>query len=92
MPEVEIRFENFSVDAEVYSIGRAMPTLTNSVMNVIEVSFQINFLVTIFTTGMKRKNDSISLQGVLSRFMLFKSKKSTLNILKNVNGIIKPGR
>lgn len=59
MPEVEIRFENFSVDAEVYSIGRAMPTLTNSVMNVIEVSFQINFLVTIFTTGMKRKNDSI---------------------------------
>ncbi|XP_068652846.1 ABC transporter G family member 39-like [Aristolochia californica] len=36
LPEVEIRFEHLYVDAEVYSGGRAMPTLLNAFLNVTE--------------------------------------------------------
>ncbi|XP_058107894.1 pleiotropic drug resistance protein 1-like [Magnolia sinica] len=66
LPEVEVRFEHLSINAEVYVGGRAMPTLLNSTMNTLE--------------------------SVLSCFMPFKSNKKPVNILKDVSGIIKPGR
>ncbi|KAL5715827.1 hypothetical protein ACHQM5_017595 [Ranunculus cassubicifolius] len=38
LPVVEVRYEHLNVDAEVYVGGRAMPTLINSTLNMIEVS------------------------------------------------------
>lgn len=38
LPEVEVRYDHLSVEAEVYVGGRAMPTIVNSTLNMIEVS------------------------------------------------------
>lgn len=38
MSAVEVRFENLSVDADVHVGGRALPTVLNSLLNVVEVS------------------------------------------------------
>ncbi|XP_077242370.1 pleiotropic drug resistance protein 1-like [Tasmannia lanceolata] len=67
LPEVEIRFEHLSIDADVYVGGRAMPTLLNSTLNTIESSL---------SCLMPNNN----------------SKKKPLSILKDISGIIKPGR
>ncbi|KAF8398268.1 hypothetical protein HHK36_017195 [Tetracentron sinense] len=66
LPEVEVRYENLNVSAEVYVGGRAMPTLVNSTLNMAE--------------------------SILSSIMMYKSKKKPMTILKDVSGIIKPGR
>ncbi|PIA64438.1 hypothetical protein AQUCO_00100133v1 [Aquilegia coerulea] len=66
LPEVEVKYEHLNVDAEVYKGGRAIPTLVNSTLNMIE--------------------------SLLSSLMIYKSKKQQLRILKDVSGIIKPGR
>ncbi|RZC79069.1 hypothetical protein C5167_003836 [Papaver somniferum] len=36
LPEVEVRYNHLNVDADVYAGGRAMPTLLNSTLNLIE--------------------------------------------------------
>ncbi|XP_010273227.1 PREDICTED: ABC transporter G family member 39-like [Nelumbo nucifera] len=66
LPEVEVRYEHLNVGAEVYVGRRAMPTLVNASLNMIE--------------------------SILSSFIMYKSKKSSIGILKDVTGIIKPGR
>ncbi|XP_010273226.1 PREDICTED: pleiotropic drug resistance protein 1-like [Nelumbo nucifera] len=66
LPEVEVRYEHLNVGAEVYVGRRAMPTLLNSSLNMVE--------------------------SILSSFMMYKSKKRSVGILKDVSGIIKPGR
>ncbi|KAL5728854.1 transcription factor [Ranunculus cassubicifolius] len=66
LPDVEVRYENLNVCAEVYKAGRSMPTLLNSTLNVIE--------------------------SMLSLLMIYKSKKQVVRILKDVSGIINPGR
>ncbi|KAF9614055.1 hypothetical protein IFM89_014855 [Coptis chinensis] len=66
LPEVEVRYEHLNVDAQVYKGGRAMPTLVNSTLNMIE--------------------------SLLSSLMIYKGKKNQLRILKDVSGIIRPGR
>ncbi|OVA03884.1 ABC transporter-like [Macleaya cordata] len=66
LPEVEVRYDHLSVDANVYVGGRAMPTLVNSTLNMIE--------------------------SLMSSLLMYKSKKKPLRILKDVNGIIRPGR
>ena len=38
MSAVEVRFKNLSVDADVHVGGRALPTVLNSLLNVVEVS------------------------------------------------------
>lgn len=37
LPTVEVRFENLSIDADVYVGSRALPTLLNFVRNTVEV-------------------------------------------------------
>ena len=37
IPTIEVRFEHLSVDGDAYIGTRALPTLLNSTMNVIEV-------------------------------------------------------
>lgn len=39
MSAVEVRFQNLSVEADVHVGGRALPTVLNSVLNFVEVSF-----------------------------------------------------
>ena len=40
LPTVEVRFSGITVDAEVYKGDRALPTLTNSYRNLIEVTLE----------------------------------------------------
>ncbi len=44
LSKVEVRFENLAVEADVHVGGRALPSVLNSVRNIVEVS-------TIFTTS-----------------------------------------
>ena len=38
LPTVMVKFKDVTVDAEVYKGNRALPTLTNSYRNFVEVS------------------------------------------------------
>ncbi|RRT68774.1 hypothetical protein B296_00008491 [Ensete ventricosum] len=45
LPKIEVRYENVSVEAEVYVGSRALPTLWNATLNVLEVlSFHLLFV------------------------------------------------
>eukprot|EP00253_Pinus_taeda_P012447 PITA_12447 len=66
LPEIEIRFEKLNISSRVYVGSRALPTLVNWTLNIVE--------------------------DALETFRLRKSKKKTLGILRNVSGVIKPGR
>jgi hypothetical protein len=37
LPQIEVRYENLSIEADVYVGKRALPTLLNSAINVFEV-------------------------------------------------------
>ena len=37
IPKIEVRFENLSVEGEVFVGSRALPTLFNATLNAIEV-------------------------------------------------------
>ena len=39
-PQVEVRFENLSLEADVFVGARALPTVINSVRNVAEACLQ----------------------------------------------------
>ncbi|EPS60219.1 hypothetical protein M569_14585, partial [Genlisea aurea] len=66
LPTIEVRFENLNVNAEVYAGGRALPTIYNFLVNVVEDFF--------------------------SRIRIVSSQKKAFPILRDVTGIIKPGR
>ncbi|KAJ3692072.1 hypothetical protein LUZ60_012422 [Juncus effusus] len=66
LPTVEVRFENLTVEAKVHVGSRALPTLTNTALDIAE-----------------------SLLGLLGVRL---AKRTTLNILKDINGVIKPSR
>lgn len=40
VPKIEIRFQNLSIEGDAYIGTRALPTLLNSTLNAIEVSFE----------------------------------------------------
>jgi hypothetical protein len=40
IPKIEVRFENLSVEGDAYDGTRALPTLINATLNVIEVYVQ----------------------------------------------------
>lgn len=44
LPQIEVRYEHLSVEADVYVGARALPTLLNSAINVVEVPYT-NYLV-----------------------------------------------
>lgn len=39
LPTIEVRYEHLSVEAEAYVGNRGLPTLFNSVINIVEVFF-----------------------------------------------------
>jgi hypothetical protein len=41
LPEIEIRFEQLNISAHVYVAGRALPTLINWAVNIVEVLFPL---------------------------------------------------
>ncbi|XP_019196202.1 PREDICTED: pleiotropic drug resistance protein 1-like [Ipomoea nil] len=65
IPTVEVRFEHLNVGVEAYVGKRALPSITNLFLNILE--------------------------GLLSCFHLPTNKKH-ISILRDVSGIIKPGR
>ncbi|KAE8718787.1 ABC transporter G family member 38 [Hibiscus syriacus] len=66
MPTIEVRFENINVQGEAYVGSRALPTISNSIFNVIE--------------------------GVGHFLHILSTHKKKFSILRDVSGIIKPGR
>ncbi|KAG8046991.1 hypothetical protein GUJ93_ZPchr0008g13285 [Zizania palustris] len=64
LPAIEVRYEQLSIQADVFVGSRALPTLSNVATNF--------------------------LQGLIGRFG--SSNKRTINILQQVNGILKPSR
>ncbi|KAG5404332.1 hypothetical protein IGI04_010451 [Brassica rapa subsp. trilocularis] len=66
VPKIEVRYENISVQGDVRSASRALPTLFNVTLNTLE--------------------------SILGMFHLLPSKKSKIQILKNISGIVKPSR
>ena len=38
LPTIEVRFEHLKVEAEVHVGSRALPTFTNYMVNIVEVS------------------------------------------------------
>lgn len=39
VPKIEVRYENISVEGDVRSASRALPTLFNVTLNTLEVEF-----------------------------------------------------
>ncbi|MCO5582935.1 hypothetical protein L7F22_036838 [Adiantum nelumboides] len=66
LPTVEVRFQNLSVNADVHTGSRALPTLVNFVRDILE--------------------------NCLAAINVVPSKKRDLAILRNVSGVIRPGR
>eukprot|EP01018_Ginkgo_biloba_P026506 Gb_37007 [translate_table: standard] len=66
LPEIELRYKNLNIDADVHIGGRALPTLFNWTANIVE--------------------------DILATLHIYRSKKKTLRILRDVSGIINPGR
>ncbi|XP_022848356.1 pleiotropic drug resistance protein 2-like [Olea europaea var. sylvestris] len=65
-PKIEVRYEHFSVEGDVYFGSRALPTLLNATVNTIE--------------------------SILGLLWLTPNRKRRTQILKDVNGIVKPTR
>ncbi|XP_043694952.1 pleiotropic drug resistance protein 1-like isoform X2 [Telopea speciosissima] len=66
LPTIEVRFEHLNVDTEAHMGSRALPSIPNFTLNMIE--------------------------GFLNYIHLLPSKKKPLSILRDVSGVIKPGR
>ncbi|KAF3333372.1 ABC transporter G family member 42 [Carex littledalei] len=66
LPKVEVRFEHLTVQAKCHVGNRALPTLTNTMLNIAESALEL--------------------------FGVPLTKMTTLTILKDVSGIIKPSR
>ena len=66
MPNIEVRFRNLKIGAEVQIGTRALPTLINYTRDALE--------------------------GIVSSLGIGRSKRHSLTILDNINGVIKPGR
>ncbi|TYI17128.1 hypothetical protein ES332_A07G002600v1 [Gossypium tomentosum] len=66
LPTIEVRFEDINVQGEAYVGSRALPTISNSLFNIIE--------------------------GVGHYLHILSSHKKKFSILRDVSGIIKPGR
>ncbi|BFG42855.1 hypothetical protein CerSpe_291290 [Prunus speciosa] len=65
-PTIEVRFEHLNISAEAYVGSRALPTVLNYCVNLVE--------------------------GFFNSIHILPTKKKHLSILKDVSGIIKPGR
>ncbi|KAG6550310.1 hypothetical protein Mapa_008271 [Marchantia paleacea] len=66
LPTVEVRYENYSLEAEAHVGGRALPDLPNAMINTVE--------------------------DILQSLCIPISKKTKIPILRELSGIIKPGR
>ncbi|CAH9108624.1 unnamed protein product [Cuscuta epithymum] len=66
IPKIEVRYQDLSIEGDAYAGSRALPTLLNATINVVE-SF-------------------------LEKVKIFPSTKRAVQILRGVNGIIKPSR
>ncbi|XP_027181577.1 pleiotropic drug resistance protein 1-like isoform X1 [Coffea eugenioides] len=66
LPTIEVRFEHLNVDAQAHASSRALPTIFNFTVNILESFF--NYL------------------------HILPNRKKKLTILRDVSGIIKPGR
>ncbi|AES81621.2 pleiotropic drug resistance protein 1 [Medicago truncatula] len=64
LPTIEVRFEHLNIEAEVHVGKRALPTLTNYVLDMVEAP--LNYIL--------------------------RRRRQHVNILKDISGIIKPGR
>lgn len=105
-PCVEVRFEDLSVNADVYVGSRALPSLTNFTRNMLEVRVSVSKIHSAvwssqaFFYTLKKSStvmivlwlSSLLMQGTLAKCGLFPNNKRDFPILHGVSGIIRPGR
>lgn len=96
IPTVEVRFEHVNVEAQVYVGGRALPSLLNFFVNVLEViqystrcfsPLIIGLYIWVFILCCLS-----FVKGFLNYLHIIPSPKKPLHILQNVSGIVKPRR
>ena len=44
-PKIEVRYQNLSIEGDVYVGSRALPTLLNATLNTIEVGFSFYLFI-----------------------------------------------
>lgn len=102
IPTIEVRFEHLNVEAEAYIGSRAMPTMFNFSVNMLEVinssgffGYTNNYFFFSLCKTMMPFSHSVTfcdLQGFLSNLHILPSRKKSFPILQDVSGIIKPRR
>lgn len=94
IPNVEVRFENLHITADVNIGSRALPTLVNFSRDMLEVNL-FNFLNFNFFFNSYYCNGCsgvLCMQYVLIKLRIFRPKRHALTILNDVSGVVKPGR
>lgn len=98
LPTIEVRFEDINVEAQVYVGSRALPTLLNFFVNVLEViqhckeCFLIYQWIAVIYIWFFILYCFFLVKGCLNSLHIIPSPKKQLHILQNVSGIIKPRR
>ena len=53
LPQIEVRYEHLSAEADVHVGARAVPTLLNAAINVVEVRTQIIQIILAAAAGLR---------------------------------------
>ncbi|OVA16669.1 ABC transporter-like [Macleaya cordata] len=95
LPTVEVRYTNLYVEAECEVVhGKPLPTLWNSLISIISVSSctLLNKLIIDYVRILYFSPLRPSVEQGLPKLLGVKSQEANISIIKDVSGIIKPGR
>ncbi|RRT62241.1 hypothetical protein B296_00026689, partial [Ensete ventricosum] len=89
LPKIEVRFEDVSVETEVYVRRSVLPTLPNAIINTAQVdcmASELHNLSLAFATS------NMPPMEVMGWMKLYHSQKKPVKILDDLRGIIRPSR
>ena len=90
---MEVRYESLHVQANAYVGGRALPTVLNSYLNIVEVGTDIRSpCIRWISSRCGMRLSPVASQSVLMRLHLRRGSKKPFVILDNMSGVIQPGR
>jgi hypothetical protein len=103
-PTIEVRFEHLNVEAEACVGSRALPTILNFSINLLEVIITIGLKLDVLLSQTvlfeAKYTDKLEclcicalfLKGFVNFLHLIPNRKKPLTVLHDVSGIIKPKR
>ncbi|KAK4487149.1 hypothetical protein RD792_006464 [Penstemon davidsonii] len=102
IPKVEIRYEHMSIEGDTYAGSRALPTLLNSTLNVIEVTGSGGGGLggegggggEFWWSRLREEVEAVVVvpEGMFEKMKILPSNKKVVKILDDVSGIVKPSR